>query len=634
MEQQRRSVGRFGVGGVSWFAAALLATLAVVAAAADAQDVDAGIWFPDLGEPLKVSETDGKALVGFVRSAVSGEQVGPDEAAIFPAALAGDRKKRIIFLSLGDGRTAARVVMGAGRGLQQATERAIAEARKLTGQGLKARWLKLDIAGKVTTVDDLDPTTGRQFDRSLHGLAFDRQSGLAFLPEQLVAYNLVDGRGRLWAGNITALLRQDDKRRRAFLAVYRRERLSGYLFTTQGFFSDGKREIALYRGHARAADSPALSGENLLAAAKQAGDYLARSVGPDGRFAYIYLPGHDTTPNKYNILRHSGTVYAMMELYAVTQDKSLLSSAEKALSYLLAQVKPSPSNKAEELCVVEAGDSKLGGNALAAIALAKYAEATGDRRHVPVMLKLGRWIVNHQGADGRLGPHKITWPEGRVEPFTSQYYPGEALLALVRIHGLDGDARWLDAAQKGAEHIITVRDGKLTDNQLSHDHWLLYSLNELYRKKRDELFLKHAQRLARVIVQGQNLAPEFPDWLGGYLRPPRSTSTSTRSEGLCAAWYLARDFGERQAADSILSAIRRGVAFQLHSQFRPESVLYAKDPQRAMGAFHRSLTTHEIRIDYVQHSMSAMLGLRRIIIAESQSGTSDNKKSRQHKPTE
>ncbi|NIA20610.1 MAG: hypothetical protein GWP05_01285 [Anaerolineaceae bacterium] len=545
MARPTRSVRKLAAGGVGRFAAAGLAVLAAMAAAAGVRGDDAGIWFADLGRPLKVSDAEGKALVRFVHSAVSGERGEQDKAATFPAAPAGDRQKRIIFVSVSDGRTAARVVMGAGQGLRQACERGIAEARKLTGGGLKARWLKLDIVGTVTAVADLDPAAGRRFDRSLHGLAFDRRSGLAFLPEQLVAYNLVDHLGRLWPANISRLLGQEKQRRQAFLNTYRRERLSGYLFTTRGFFSDGRREIALYRGHATAADSPPLSRENLLAAAKQAGAYLARSVGPDGRFAYVYLPGHDTTLKKYNILRHSGAVYAMMELYAVTRDEALLKSAERGLSYLLAQVKASPSNKAEELCVVEKGYTKLGGNALAAIVLARYTEATGDRRHVPVMLKLGRWIVNHQGADGRLGPHKMTWPEGRAVSFTSQYYPGEALLALVRIHALDGDARWLDAAQKGARYIITVRDGKLTDDQLSHDHWLLYSLNELYRRRRDELYLKHALRLAGVIVRSQTLASEFPDWVGGYLKPPRSTSTSTRSEGLCAAWRLARDFGER-----------------------------------------------------------------------------------------
>ncbi len=38
-------------------------------------------------------------------------------------------------------------------------------------------------------------------------------------------------------------------------------------------------------------------------------------------------------------------------------------------------------------------------------------------------------------------------------------------------------------------------------------------------------------------------------------------------------------------------------------------------PQRALGAFHRSLTNDEIRIDYVQHNISALLGLWRILEA-------------------
>ena len=62
-----------------------------------------------------------------------------------------------------------------------------------------------------------------------------------------------------------------------------------------------------------------------------------------------------------------------------------------------------------------------------------------------------------------------------------------------------------------------------------------------------------------------------------------------------------------------MAAIRLGVAFQLQTQFRPESVLYVSDPQRALGGFRRSLTNYEIRIDYVQHNISSLLGLYRIL---------------------
>jgi hypothetical protein len=76
---------------------------------------------------------------------------------------------------------------------------------------------------------------------------------------------------------------------------------------------------------------------------------------------------------------------------------------------------------------------------------------------------------------------------------------------------------------------------------------------------------------------------------------------------------MARDFGTKEEADSILQTIYPTIAFQLHTQFRPESVLYFKDPQRSLGAFHRALTSFEIRIDYVQHNISSLLCLYRLL---------------------
>ena len=95
--------------------------------------------------------------------------------------------------------------------------------------------------------------------------------------------------------------------------------------------------------------------------------------------------------------------------------------------------------------------------------------------------------------------------------------------------------------------------------------------------------------------------------------PDSLTPTATRIEGLCAGYQLARDFGTAQQAKSILNAIVSGVAFQLQTQIRPESAMYLPDPPRALGAVRRSLISYEIRIDYVQHAMSATLGLHRIL---------------------
>jgi len=337
-------------------------------------------------------------------------------------------------------------------------------------------------------------------------------------------------------------------------------------------------------------------------------------VGSDGRFVYSFLPKTNQVKEGYNALRHAGTVYSMLELYEVTGDRDLLAAAERALGYLVRKmVVRCPVARAEAACVLDAGAVKLGGNALAMIALAKHAEVTGERRHLPLIDDLGRFLLLTQGADGEFKVHKQLGPGGQVTGFVSGYYPGEALLALVRRP--EGDPAWLDAAERGARWLIDVRDRDLPSAKLNHDHWLLYALNELYRQRPDPLYLRHASRIAGAILDRQRQAdPPFPDWLGSYYTPPRSTPTATRSEGLGAACLLARDFGSPREAEALLQGLRLGVAFELQTQFLPETVFYVRDPARALGGFHRSLTDFEIRIDYVQHNISALLMLRRILL--------------------
>ena len=59
----------------------------------------------------------------------------------------------------------------------------------------------------------------------------------------------------------------------------------------------------------------------------------------------------------------------------------------------------------------------------------------------------------------------------------------------------------------------------------------------------------------------------------------------------------------------------RMAAFQRRCQLTPENALYLPRPDRALGGFRRSLTHWEVRIDYVQHNLSALLGLRSILLA-------------------
>jgi hypothetical protein len=116
-------------------------------------------------------------------------------------------------------------------------------------------------------------------------------------------------------------------------------------------------------------------------------------------------------------------------------------------------------------------------------------------------------------------------------------------------------------------------------------------------------------RFAKVIIKAQHTLENQPrpDWEGGFYAPPRSAPTATRVEGLNSAYALAKDYGLSADEEKIRKAIDKGTGFLLRIQVGPENVIYFKDPRKSLGGIRESLVSPEIRIDYVQHSISALL---------------------------
>ena len=563
------------------------------------------VWFDQLLSSPQVTDQEAKELAYFAAEALFNP--GKRTRAI-PENLRRDSFPRIVFISLSNGTSASRVVRGSGDGLVAALKEVLQEAEEWIENGDSPRWLKFDVVKDVSVLSVMNPELPLRRARSLQGLALDRASGLAWLPEELVAYTLMNSDQKLRFRNMERYLFERSPQPDHGRFVESRP-LTLYRFRTASYFSDGEEPVPLYRGHRV---SRKATRDEMRSAAVAGGQYLTQAVEEDGKFVYSYLPKTDEEGEGYNILRHAGTIYSMLELYDVTGDAVLLEAAERALDYLLAAALPCELGGESHVCIVEGGEVKLGGNGLAAVALAKYIEVTGDREQLPELIAWGRTLRALQLDSGEF-IHKITYPQAENTGLVSEYYPGEALLALVRIYDLDPQEGWMDAAEQGAQYLINVRDRGLSVHEVAHDHWLLYGLNELYRHRLNPLYLEHAMRITQAIVLGQNREPEYPDWFGSYYKPPRSTPTATRSEGLCAAYQLARDFETSIEADQILQAMELGIAFQLQTQFRPESAMYVSDPQRSLGGFRSSLTNFRLRIDYTQHNISSLLCGARVL---------------------
>jgi hypothetical protein len=210
--------------------------------------------------------------------------------------------------------------------------------------------------------------------------------------------------------------------------------------------------------------------------------------------------------------------------------------------------------------------------------------------------------------------HKYELEEGRprVDRFRSLYYPGEAIFGLMRLYRLDGNDLWLDAADKAARYRLG-KYAALSDSSLPHDHWLLYGLAELYRDRPRPEYLKFVIRLTNVILASQKRHHVYLDWQGAFRIPASANQTATRCEGLAAAWKMMHQARRPAQADRIAEALALGAEQVLGMQLRIDSAMFLRNPARARGGFFARFEDPAIRIDHVQHSISALLGYRDVL---------------------
>lgn len=314
---------------------------------------------------------------------------------------------------------------------------------------------------------------------------------------------------------------------------------------------------------------------------------LSALVDESGRFKYRFDSVTGNVAQGYNVLRHCGAIWAMMDVYRDTMDRRLITASLRAVRYLLnGYVKFYPS--ARYVCVCEEGKIKLGGNALAILALLEVYRVTKDRLFLSLAEAMGDYLLQ-QWIPGQDFVHKRIYPGGQATSFKSMYYTGEALLALLSLYEMTGARKWLDYSAQ-IEATLAPRNYGVQEQS----HWMLYALDRLCQHNREKRWIEHASMIADDIMQN----PEYLNW-------ERSTPIACRTEGLLAYLrLLGTDMGDvAERRSSAFSIIRRNLSLQ-------------KKYRHAEGAFIRGgldRRAAEIRIDYIQHNASAFLYCYRLL---------------------
>lgn len=548
---------------------------------------------------LKRVEATGK--LSAIRRSLSGRV--PPLAKPFPPV--------VLFLSVSDGDQRAKVVTGTGASLEAAWQNGLVLLREtMAREGLEGRWLRVD---RVDTVRALDWSeirvllgrTKRNYFRG--GIALDADFTRAFTEQELNANAM------LYSGNRIPGAVLNEKN----FVIYAGQRFGSgerldfadrhqaFVFTTRGVFCDEAghlHELAPAGRDAGRRIVDPLGTHQLSSIIARSSNYLGEQVGADGTFVYGHHPCFDRRIDAYNTLRHASTTYSMLEAWELTHDTALGTAIERSIGYLTSELIREtilPDGTPVAFLVDVGNEIKLGGSAVAILALAKHAAITRDKTHLPLMQRLALAICFMQDEKSGAFTHVLNHPDLTVKQrYRTIYYEGEAAFALMRLYELDGDERWISAVERAFDHFIAQEHWK------HHDHWLGYCVNELTRHRPHERYFRFA--IANVA--------DYLDFVEN-----RITTFPTLLELMMAARETIARIALDPELDHLLdgidlrrfeTALEKRAHYLLNGHFWPEMAMYFRKPDRIVGSFFIRHHAFRVRIDDVEHYLSGLIAYR------------------------
>jgi orotate phosphoribosyltransferase len=324
--------------------------------------------------------------------------------------------------------------------------------------------------------------------------------------------------------------------------------------------------------------------------------YLIRNILPDGATFSCYEPFQNWIYRGNSVPRDAHLAWVLMRAARVLQRPKVFESAGSLLDSLLSKVHETPAGLWLEQEGNPSSVSELSFILLALTELSPDDERRNRAARIAAML----WsrIDRH----GRIATHR----EEEAGPDEFQdYFPGQTLLAL---------------AASALAGLSACDDANIRRAFLYYRH--------RYRYKRNfgqVSWMMQAGRLWWKATTGKTEWAEFvfeiAGWIrgfqlernGGFINRHQQDgpgyTTALYLEGLAAAASLAHDLGDSARYQACLAACKAGFRFLRQLVIRPEQDAMLPSPSYSLGGLRRSLTASEVRLDFVQHSLAAVLEL-------------------------
>jgi hypothetical protein len=352
-----------------------------------------------------------------------------------------------------------------------------------------------------------------------------------------------------------------------------------------------------------------LDRERMKAAVVAGASYLSRALGSSGLYHYHYNPVKDEdVSDPYNWPRHAGVSYSLALVGRLLARPGFVETAGRALDGFVRRLAPGPDGSR---CLMDRGTCYVGSSALGLLALSEYRIASGDGRFDGAARGLAKFLLAMQKDDG-LFYHDWRPGKGIDRSIMKLYASQQGVLALARHGRAVGDRAAVAAAEKGMDYLAgPYWSFFLGGYFFGQEHWTCLAAEELYdavrKPKYADICLDVGDHYVRITL-GKRDTP-FAEDVGGMsvtqLFTPHEGGTATSAEAMTSAVAL----GERTGRD--VSRIKRTVVstygFLSRCQVTAHDAFWLKRPEIALGGFYETQVKPQVRIDNVQHAISAMV---------------------------
>jgi hypothetical protein len=372
-----------------------------------------------------------------------------------------------------------------------------------------------------------------------------------------------------------------------------------------------------------------LSNEVIDAAIQQGVEYLIHVCQPDGRFIYQVDSVHGTISGRYNIVRHSGTIYSLVMADDLHSSLEIVDTIKRAVAYLKANyVSSDRFAHNDSLSAIWSSAiwknkmprALLGATGLGLVALVNAARIEPGMISDDDLQALGRFLLFLQKSDGSFHTAYLPLTDKKFDDSPSLYFPGEAALGLLCLYEHDHSIEWLNGAEKA---LLYLANSCKNVADIPADHWALIATEKILTLPGQpigdagrELLLRHGILICKAILKEQLNGPSDDSRDDGFDWSGRTTPTATRVEGLLA-FLTVLPSKQTQLRSEMVTSVNRAMHFLLNAQIHTGR--FAGGIPRALKSAAAPLhqdhevddpRADEIRIDYVQHYLCAMIRYR------------------------